>query len=202
MREVRSRSFQSRRNEVLAWIDGELEDFSISRSARRAGGDRRLVRRTRELYHRTRLRDRCGSSVASGQGQPRGRMSSSGHYPLPWGLLARHAFFNWFAGPDSDLLCTAMSRQKAARPASLPETQLIPLPWPQSSAVDVLRYDLLRHIVLSVIEHYCDGIIPAPPEGLLEHGRLLRAVAGFSRVSPGISVHSHLTALLMQFGHS
>jgi methionyl-tRNA synthetase len=51
--------------------------------------------------------------------------------------------------------------------------------------VDVLRYDLLRHIVLSVIEHYCDGIIPAPPEGLLEHGRLLRAAAGFSGVVAG-----------------
>src|SRR5215471_19487271 len=47
----------------------------------------------------------------------------------------------------------------------------------------------LAHRVLSMIERYCDGIVPAPPEGLCEDDRLLQAAAGLPE-----TVAEHLRA--------
>jgi methionyl-tRNA synthetase len=51
------------------------------------------------------------------------------------------------------------------------------------------QFGNLAHRVLSMIERYCDGIVPAPPEGPCEDDHLLRAAAGLPE-----TVAEHLRA--------
>jgi methionyl-tRNA synthetase len=49
----------------------------------------------------------------------------------------------------------------------------------------------LVHRVLSMIERYCDGITPAPPDGFVEADRLLRAAA---QLPENVAAHLHAFA--------
>lgn len=49
----------------------------------------------------------------------------------------------------------------------------------------------LAHRVLSMIERYCGGTVPAPPEGFVETDRLLRAA---ERVPKAVAAHLHAFA--------
>ena len=93
----------ARRNEVLGFIDGGLEDFSVSRSTDRArgwgipcprrsrAGHLRMVRRARELPLGAGLRHRRRqpAPVVDGLDSP-GALARQGRAAVPRGLLAGH----------------------------------------------------------------------------------------------------------------
>ncbi len=92
----------SRRNEVLGFIAGGLEDFSVSRSVQRARGwgipvpgdpepgDLRLVGRARQLHHVPALRQRRARLPAVvGRRRPPGAPGRQGRAAVPRRVLAR-----------------------------------------------------------------------------------------------------------------
>jgi methionyl-tRNA synthetase len=126
---------QSRRNEVFAWIDGELEDFSISRSAGRARGWGIAVPGDPDQVIYVWF-DALGNYITGlGYGTDATLLSrfwteaSSREHVIGKGIT-----FQLVCPSRLASLCTAMSRLKAARLGSRPEMRLIPLLWLKHSA--------------------------------------------------------------------
>ena len=103
---------EARRNEVLAFVDGGLRDFSVSRPGTdpTAGASPfpatdpdhlRVVRRARQLHQRARLRQRRRRLHALvEQRQRSGARGRQGHPPVPRDLLAGNAALGRTAAPD------------------------------------------------------------------------------------------------------
>ena len=136
-----------RRNEMLGFIRGGLEDFSISRAGAgwgipfpllpdgsdahlpdallgpRGRHDLRLVRRPHQLHHRRRLPRRPGALRALVAGRP--PRHRQGHRPLPHDLLAGDALVG---GPRSP--AEGLGPRLAARPGRADEQEPRQLPRP------------------------------------------------------------------------
>ena len=152
-----------RRNEVLGFIDGGLEDFSVSRPAetgRRLGhpgarrprpGDLRVVRRPVQLRHRARLRsDRGGDAYRRWWAGPGSRVHLLGK-----GVLRFHAVY-WPAmllssgqplptGIFVHDYLTAGGR-KISKSAGAPSAASGRPRWPREYGVDAVRWWLLREV--------------------------------------------------------
>lgn len=202
---------QARRNEVLAWIEGGLEDFSISRSAVRArgfgipvpgdpdqviyvwfdalgnyvtalgyGGDEtNLCRYWTQAHSREHV---IGKGISRFHAVYWPAMLLSAGLPVPTRILI-HGYVT-FEG------------RKIGKSAG---NAIDPVPLAAALGADALRYYLLRHIrstgdgdfsverfrrayeselagqlgnlahrVLSMIELYCGGLVPAPPQRYLK----------------------------------
>jgi methionyl-tRNA synthetase len=226
---------EARRNEVLSWIEGGLEDFSISRSATRARGwgipvpgDPHQV-----IYV---WFDALGNYLtALGYGGSDDddlsrwwTQAASREHVIGKGITRFHAVY-WPAmllsaglpGPTRILVhgyVTADGR-KIGKSAG---NAVDPSPLAQELGSDALRYFLLRHIrstgdgdfsharfrqayeselagqfgnlvhrVLSMIERYCGGVTPAPPDDFVEADRLSCA----AQQLPGkVAAHLHAFA--------
>jgi methionyl-tRNA synthetase len=219
---------QSRRNEVFAWIDGELEDFSISRSARRARGWGITVPGDPDQVIYVWF-DALGNYITGlGYGTDAALLprfwtgATSREHVIGKGITRFHAVY-WpamllSAGlpvPTRILVhgYVTIEGRKIGKSAG---NAIDPIPLAKGFGIDALRYYLLRHIrstgdgdfsperlrqayeselagqlgnlahrVLSMVERYCDGVVPAPPEGLFEDDRLLRAAAGLPETVAG-----------------
>jgi methionyl-tRNA synthetase len=224
-----------RRNEVLSWIEGGLEDFSISRSAVRARGwgipvpgDPNQV-----IYV---WFDALGSYItALGYGGDNDENLShwwkdavSREHVIGKGISRFHAVY-WPAILLSAGLplptrifvhgYVTVEGRKIGKSAG---NAVDPLPLAKAGGADALRYYLLRHIrstedgdfsmgrfaqayeselagqlgnlahrVLSMVERYCDGVVPVPPEGFAKADRLLRAG---QRLPETVAAHLHAFA--------
>jgi methionyl-tRNA synthetase len=231
---IRSRSIdivpESRRNEVLAWIEQGLEDFSISRSAARARGwgipvpgdpDQMIYvwfdalgnyitalgygadgDDFRKFWSEAATREHViGKGITRFHAVYWPAILLSGGLPLPTRILV-HGY-------------VTVDGKKIGKSAG---NAIDPVPLAEDLGADALRYFLLRHIrsttdgdfsrdrflraynseladqlgnlvrrTLSMIERYCDGIIPSPPD----HGGLTSDIARASVALPGI-VARHL----------
>jgi methionyl-tRNA synthetase len=223
---------ESRRNEVLAWIDGELEDFSISRSARRARGWGIPVPGDPDQVIYVWF-DALGNYITGlGYGTDAALLSrfwtgaTSREHVIGKGITRFHAVY-WPATllsvglpVPTRIFVHGYVTVEGRKIGKSGGNAIDPIALAAEFGVDALRYHLLRHIrstgdadfsrerlrqayeselagqlgnlahrVLSMIEHYCDGIVPAPPEGILENDPLLRAAAGLTSV-----VAKHISA--------
>jgi methionyl-tRNA synthetase len=223
---------ESRRNEVLAWLENGLEDFSISRSATRARGWGIPVPGDPEQVIYVWFDALANYITALGYGTGGYLLSrywtnaASREHVVGKGITRFHAVY-WpamllSAGlrlPTRILVhgYVTVEGRKIGKSAS---NAIDPIPLTAGFGADALRYFLLRHIrstgdgdfsyerfrqayeselvaqlgnlahrVLSMIERYCDSLVPAPPEGHVETDRLLRCVAEL----PG-TVAGHLRA--------
>jgi methionyl-tRNA synthetase len=223
---------QARRNEVLAWIDGGLEDFSISRSAIRARGWGIPVPGDPDQVIYVWFDALCNYITALGYGAGGALLprywteAHSREHVIGKGISRFHAIY-WpaillSAGlplPTRILVhgYVTVEGRKISKSAG---NAIDPVPLAQERGADALRYYLLRHIrsggdgdfsrerfrqaykselagqlgnlahrVLSMIETYCGGVVPSPPQAHLENDRLLRGAAGL----PG-AVAGHLRA--------
>lgn len=217
---------QSRRNEVVAWIDGELEDFSISRSATRARGWGIPVPgdpdQTIYVWF-----DALGNYItALGYGTDAALLSrfwtdaTSREHVIGKGITRFHAVY-WPAmllsaglpAPTRILVhgYLTVEGRKIGKSAG---NAIDPTALAAELGVDAVRYYLLRHVrasgdadfsrerfrqayeselagqlgnlahrVLSMIERYCDAVVPAPPEGWLEGDRLIGAAAALPKTA-------------------
>jgi methionyl-tRNA synthetase len=223
---------QARRNEVLAWIDGGLEDFSISRSAVRARGWGISVPGDPDQVMYVWF-DALGNYItALGYGGDEALLSrywteaDTREHVIGKGISRFHAVY-WPAmllsaglpAPTRIFVhgYVTVEGRKIGKSAG---NAIDPVPLTAELGADALRYYLLRHIrstgdgdfsrerfrqayeselagqlgnlahrVLSMIERYCGGLIPAPPEGHLENDRLLRGAAELPEI-----VAAHLRA--------
>jgi methionyl-tRNA synthetase len=225
---------ETRRNEVLSWIDGGLEDFSISRSAARARGWGIPVPGDPDQVIYVWF-DALGNYLtALGYGSDDDNFSrwwtqaASREHVIGKGITRFHAVY-WPAmllsaglpAPTRILVhgyVTAEGR-KIGKSAG---NAVDPVPLAQELGSDALRYFLLRHIrstgdgdfsptrfrqayeselagqlgnlvhrVLSMIERFCGGTAPAPPDGFVEADRLLRTA---SQLPEHIAAHLHAFA--------
>lgn len=208
----------SRRNEVLAWIDAGLEDFSISRSAARARGWGIPVPGDTDQVIYVWFDALANYVTALGYGsEGRGEArfwtgALSREHVIGKGITRFHAVY-WPAMLLSAGLplptrifvhgYVTVEGRKIGKSAG---NAVDPLPLAAEYGVDPLRYYLLRHIaptgdgdfsvarleqaytaelagqlgnlvhrVLSMIERYCGGIVPAPTPGFDCDGPLLPA---------------------------
>ncbi len=214
----------TRRNEVLAWIDAGLEDFSISRSAGRARGWGIPVPGDPGQVIYVWFDALANYITALGYGSDAGAFrrywldAASREHVIGKGISRFHAVY-WptmllSAGlplPTRILIhgyVTAGGRKIGKSTGNAVD----PVPLAAAYGRDALRYVLLRHIrptedgdftreglrrayeselagqlgnlahrVLSMIERYCAGEIPAPPQGLADQDRLLAASAGLQQ---------------------
>lgn len=223
---------QSRRNEVLSWIDGGLEDFSISRSAARAGGWGIPVPGDPDQVIYVWFDALANYITALGYDSDGRELSqwwtaaASREHVIGKGIVRFHAIY-WPAmllsvgqSVPTRLLVHGYVTVEGRKIGKSAGNAIDPIPLSRELGPDALRYFLLRHIrstgdgdfsrvrflqaydselagqlgnlahrVLSMIERYCDGVVPTPPGGLLETDRLLLAaeplrasVAGHVRV--------------------
>jgi methionyl-tRNA synthetase len=194
-----------RRNEALAWIDGGLEDFSISRSAARARGWGLPVPGDPDQVIYVWFDALASYVTALGYGADRGDFhrfwndAASREHVIGKGITRFHALY-WpamllSAGvrlPSRILVhgYVTVDGRKIGKSAG---NAIDPVPLANELGADALRYFLLRHVrstedgdfsreryvqayesqlanqlgnlahrVFSMIERYCDGIIPAP----------------------------------------
>ena len=209
---------ETRRNEVLSWIDGGLEDFSISRSATRARGWGIPVPGDPDQVIYVWF-DALGNYVtALGYGSDDDNLcrwwtqAAAREHVIGKGITHFHAIY-WPAMLLSAGLSVptrifvhgyvTVEGRKIGKSAG---NAVDPVPLADEFGSGALRYFLLRHIrstgdgdfshgrlrqayqselagqlgnlvhrVLSMIERYCDRIIPAPPHGFADVDRLLRA---------------------------
>jgi methionyl-tRNA synthetase len=202
---------------VLSWIDGGLEDFSISRSAARAGdwgipvpGDPDQV-----IYV---WFDALGNYLtALGYGSDDDNLSrwwtkaASREHVIGKGIIRFHAVY-WPAillsaglPVPTRILVHGYVTAEGRKIGKSAGNAVDPTPLAEELGSDALRYFLLRHVrstgdgdfsharfrqayeselagqlgnlvhrVLSMIERYCGGTTPAPPQGFVEADRLLR----------------------------
>jgi methionyl-tRNA synthetase len=226
---------ETRRNEVLAWIERGLEDFSISRSAARARGwgipvpddpgqviyvwfdalgnyitalgygsedEAALCRYWTDAVSREHV---IGKGISRFHAVYWPAMLLSVGLPVPTRILV-HGY-------------VTVDGRKIGKSAG---NAIDPIPLAAEFGADALRYYLLRHIrstgdgdfsrgrfrqayeselagqlgnlahrVLSMIENYCGGIVPAPPEGHAESDRLLR---GAVRLAEAVAEHLRVYA--------
>jgi methionyl-tRNA synthetase len=219
---------ESRRNEVLAWIDGELDDFSVSRSARRARGWGITVPGDPDQVIYVWF-DALGNYITGlGYGTDEALLSrfwkgaSSREHVIGKGITRFHAVY-WLAmllsaglPVPTRILVHGYVTVEGRKIGKSAGNAIDPFALAEEFGADALRYYLLRHIrstgdadfsherfrkayeselagqlgnlahrVLSMVERYCDGIVPAPPEGLLENDRLFRAAAGLPEAVAG-----------------
>ena len=219
----------SRRNEVLGWIEAGLEDFSISRSAKRARGWGIPVPDDPSQVIYVWFDALANYITALGYGTNEALLSrywtdaASREHVIGKGITRFHAIY-WpaillSAGlplPTRILVhgYVTVDGRKIGKSAG---NAIDPAPLAVELGADALRYYLLRHIrstgdgdfsygrfrqaydadlagqlgnlarrVLSMIEHYCGGIIPAPIEGQAERDRLL---LGGSELQAVVSAH-------------
>jgi methionyl-tRNA synthetase len=218
----------SRRNEVLAWIEDEPEDFSVSRSARRARGWGIPVPGDPDQAIYVWF-DALGNYITGlDYGTDEALLSrfwteaTSREHVIGKGITRFHAVY-WpaillSAGlpvPNRILVhgYVTMEGRKIGKSAG---NAIDPFALAEEFGADALRYYLLRrirstgdadfsrerfrqayeselagqlgnlaHRVLRMVERYCDGVVPAPPERLLEEDRLLRAAAGLPEAVAG-----------------
>jgi methionyl-tRNA synthetase len=210
----------SRRNEVLSWIDRELEDFSISRSAARGRdwgiavpGDPDQV-----IYV---WFDALGNYITGlGYGGDAALFSrfwteaTSREHVIGKGIIRFHAVY-WPAlllsaglPVPTRILVHGYVTVEGRKIGKSAGNAIDPVALAAELGTDALRYYLLRHIstigdadfsrerfrqayeselagqlgnlahrVLTMIERYRGGVVPAPPPGLFEEDRLLAAAA-------------------------
>src|SRR5215472_11681298 len=210
----------SRRNEVLAWIEAGLDDFSISRSVKRARGWGIPVPGDPEQVIYVWFDALANYITALGYAADDALLSyywrdaTSREHVIGKGITRFHAVY-WpamllSAGlklPTRILVhgYVTVDGRKIGKSAG---NAIDPMPLAAEFGADALRYYLLRHIrstddgdfsherfrqayhselagqlgnlahrVLSMIELYCGGVIPTPPERHAENDRLLRGVA-------------------------
>jgi methionyl-tRNA synthetase len=223
---------ESRRNEVLAWIERGLEDFSISRSATRARGWGIPVPGDPEQVIYVWF-DALGNYItALGYGTDEAFLSrywtgaASREHVIGKGITRFHAVY-WPAmllsvglPVPTRILVHGYLTVEGRKIGKSAGNAIDPIPLAAERGSDALRYYLLRHIrstgdgdfswerfrhayrselagqlgnlahrVLSMIERYCGGIVPAPPEQLVDCDRLLHRGAGLPE-----TVASHLGA--------
>jgi methionyl-tRNA synthetase len=223
---------QARRNEVLSWIEGGLDDFSISRGAERARGwgipvpgdagqviyvwfdalgnyitalgygsdDRLLGRYWTDATSREHV---IGKGISRFHAIYWPAMLISAGLPVPTRILV-HGY-------------VTVEGRKIGKSAG---NAVDPIPLAARFGADALRYYLLRHIrstadgdfscerfqlayeaelagqlgnlahrVLSMIELYCDALVPSPTPGHVENDRLVRGANELPR-----KVREHLRA--------
>lgn len=218
---------ETRRNEVLGWIRGGLEDFSISRSAARARGWGISVPGDPDQVIYVWFDALANYITSLGYGSDETlfdrfwRGGGTREHVIGKGIIRFHAIY-WpaillSAGlPLPTRICvhgyvTAEGRKIGKSLGNA----IDPVPLADERGPDALRYYLLRHIrstgdgdfshqrflhaydaelagqlgnlvhrVLSMIERYCDGHVPAPGEANIETDRLLRQ-AGALRAATG-----------------
>jgi len=223
---------ETRRNEALSWIDGGLEDFSVSRSAARARGWGIAVPNDPDQVIYVWFDALANYVTALGFGgddddlSPWWTQAASREHVIGKGVTRFHALY-WPAmllsaglpAPTRILVhgyVTAGGRKIGKSTGNAVD----PTPLAAEFGSDALRYYLLRHIrstgdgdfsaarfrqayeselagqlgnlahrVLSMIERYCGGITPEPPEGFLEADRLFGAGRPLAE-----SVAAHLEA--------
>ena len=222
---------ETRRNEVLSWIGGGLEDFSISRSAARARGWGIPVPGDPDQVIYVWF-DALGNYLtALGYGSDDDSVSqwwtqaASREHVIGKGITRFHAVY-WPAMLLSAGLplptrifvhgyVTAEGRKIGKSTGNAVD----PVPLAEEFGSDALRYFLLRHIrstgdgdfsharfrqayeselagqlgnlvhrVLSMIDRYCDGTTPAPPEGFAEVDGLLRTA---KQLPENVAAHLH-----------
>jgi methionyl-tRNA synthetase len=225
---------ETRRNEVLSWIDGGLEDFSISRSTTRARGWGIPVPGDPDQVIYVWFDALSSYVTALGYGNHNETLSRwwtgavSREHVIGKDITRFHAVY-WPAMLLSAGLpvptrifvhgYVTIEGRKIGKSAG---NALDPVPLAKELGSDALRYFLLRHIrstgdgdfshtrfrqaydselagqfgnlvhrVLSMIERYCDGIIPAPPEGFVEADRLLQTA---ERLPGTVATHLHAFA--------
>jgi methionyl-tRNA synthetase len=229
----------SRRNEVLAWIENGLDDFSISRSAARARGWGIPVPNDPEqvIYvwfdalanYITALGYEAGDPLLSRYWT----CAASREHVIGKGITRFHAIY-WPAvllsaglSLPTRILVHGYVTVEGRKIGKSAGNAIDPVPLAAELGVDALRYYLLRHIrsggdgdfsherfrqayeselagqlgnlvhrVLSMVERYCGGTVPAPPEGYVGTDRLLRAAAQLPKtVAEHLSVFSFDRAL-------
>ncbi|WP_084572954.1 methionine--tRNA ligase [Methylocapsa aurea] len=208
---------ETRRREVLSWIDGGLEDFSISRSATRARGWGIPVPGDPDQVIYVWF-DALGNYItALGYGSDDDNLSrwwtqaASREHVIGKGITRFHAVY-WPAillsaglPVPTRILVHGYVTAEGRKIGKSIGNAVDPVPLAEELGSDALRYFLLRHIrstgdgdfsharfrqayeselagqlgnlvhrVLSMIERYCDGTTPAPPQGFVEADRLLR----------------------------
>lgn len=209
---------EARRNEVLSWIDGGLEDFSISRSAARARGWGIPVPDDPDQAIYVWF-DALGNYItALGYGDDDDALSrwwleaASREHVIGKGITRFHAIY-WPAimlsaglPVPTRILVHGYVTVEGRKIGKSAGNTIDPVPLAQELGPDALRYFLLRHIrstgdgdfsharfrqayeselagqlgnlahrVLSMIERYCGGAVPAPSEDFFETDRLLLA---------------------------
>jgi methionyl-tRNA synthetase len=222
----------ARRNEVLSWIEKGVEDFSVSRSAKRARGWGIPVPSDPEQVIYVWFDALANYITALGYGTDANLLSrywtraTSREHIIGKGITRFHAVY-WpaillSAGlqlPTRILVhgYVTVDGRKIGKSAG---NAVDPIPLAAELGSDALRYYLLRHIrttgdgdfsrerfrrayeselagqlgnlahrVLTMLERYCGGVIPAPSNGHIETDRLLHSAAGL----PG-TVAGHLRA--------
>jgi methionyl-tRNA synthetase len=221
---------EARRNEVLAWIEGGLEDFSVSRSATRARGWGIPVPGDPEQVIYVWF-DALGNYVTALGFATDGALLSrywtgaaSREHVIGKGIIRFHAIY-WPAvllsvglPVPTRILVHGYVTVEGRKIGKSTGNAIDPSPLAAELGADALRYYLLRHIrstgdgdfsharfrqayeselagqlgnlahrVLSMIEQYCAGVVPAPPTGLED--RLLDGAAGLAE-----SVAGHIRA--------
>ena len=208
---------ETRRNEVLSWIYGGLEDFSISRSAARSAGWGIPVPGDPDQVIYVWF-DALGNYLtALGYGSDNDNLSRwwtqavSREHVIGKGIVRFHAVY-WPAmllaaglPLPTRILVHGYVTAEGRKIGKSTGNAVDPVPLAEKWGSDALRYYLLRHIrstgdgdfshdrfrqayeselggqlgnlvhrVLSMIERYCGGTTPAPPDGFVEADRLLR----------------------------
>jgi methionyl-tRNA synthetase len=208
---------EPRRNEVLSWIDGGLEDFSISRSATRARGWGIPVPNDPAQVVYVWFDALASYLTALGYGSENDNLSkwwthaAAREHVIGKGIIRFHAVY-WPAmllsaglPVPTRILVHGYVTAEGRKIGKSTGNAVDPVPLANELGADALRYFLLRHIrstgdgdfsharfhqayqselagqlgnlvhrVLSMIERYCGGITPAPPDGFVEADRLLR----------------------------
>jgi methionyl-tRNA synthetase len=210
----------SRRNEVLAWIENGLDDFSVSRSAARARGWGIPVPGDPDQVIYVWFDALANYITALGYGADAPLLSrfwlesASREHVIGKGITRFHAVY-WPAmllsaglPLPTRILVHGYVTVDGAKIGKSAGNAIDPVPLAGELGADALRYYLLRHIratgdgdfsherfrqaydselagqlgnlvhrVLGMVERYCGGFVPAPPEGLAGTDRLLRAAA-------------------------
>jgi methionyl-tRNA synthetase len=206
----------TRRNEVLSWIEGGLEDFSISRSAARAGNWGIPVPGDPDQVIYVWFDALANYLTALGYGSDDDNLSrwwtqaASREHVIGKGIIRFHAVY-WPAmllsaglPMPTRILVHGYVTAEGRKIGKSTGNAVDPVPLAEKLGSDALRYFLLRHIrstgdgdfsharfrqayesklagqlgnlvhrVLSMIERYCGGTTPAPPDGFVEADRLL-----------------------------
>jgi methionyl-tRNA synthetase len=207
---------ETRRNEVLSWIDGGLEDFSISRSATRARGWGLPVPGDPDQVIYVWFDALANYLTALGYGSDDDNLvrwwtqAASREHVIGKGITRFHAVY-WPAmllsaglPVPTRILVHGYVTAEGRKIGKSTGNAIDPAPLAKELGADALRYFLLRHIrstgdgdfsharfrqaydselagqlgnlvhrVLSMIERYCGGTTPAPPDGFVEADRLL-----------------------------
>jgi methionyl-tRNA synthetase len=225
---------EARRNEVLSWIDGGLEDFSISRSAARTRGWGIPVPGDPDQVIYVWFDALANYLTALGYGSDDGNLArwwtqaASREHVIGKGITRFHAVY-WPAmllsaglPAPTRILVHGYVTAEGRKIGKSMGNAVDPAPLAGELGSDALRYFLLRHIrstadgdfsharfrqayqselagqlgnlahrVLSMIERYCGGITPAPPEGFSEADRLLHAAGQLPQC---VATHLHAFA--------